>query len=109
MGKVKGSILAKVVKALRAAGEEAREQVPENLRHYLEGRILSTTWHDEQDYLELISVLAELLPDPGMDVWEFMGRDSARTAPEARRSDDLSDPTGAGAPVQPSIGRAVPS
>lgn len=77
VGRVKGSIFAKVVKSLRARKDEATAKVPEHCRHYLEERILEVSWLPESDYLELMRVLLELLPDPGMDRWEWAGRDAA--------------------------------
>jgi hypothetical protein len=78
MGQIKGTILSKVVRSLRKRRNEATPLVPPHLRHYLDERILSTTWHEEEDYFALMQVLAKLLvPPPGLDVWEYMGRDSA--------------------------------
>lgn len=76
-GQVKGSIFAKVVKGLRARREEAEARVPGALRHYLDQQILEVSWFPEQDYLDLMRILLELIPDPGMDVWEWVGRDAA--------------------------------
>lgn len=79
MGKIKGSVIVKLVQALRARKEQAREALPERLHHYLSRQILATQWFDETDYRELLVALAKLLPDVGMDTFEFMGRDAAKT------------------------------
>lgn len=76
-GQVKGSIFAKVVKGLRARREEAEQRLPGELRRYLDQQILEVSWFPEEDYLALMRVLLGLLPDPGMDIWEWVGRDAA--------------------------------
>ena len=78
MGKIKGTIVVKVVKSLRSLRNPAADPLPEGLSHYLTGRVLSTNWYPEEDYLELMRALVGMLPDPGMDIWAWMGRDSAR-------------------------------
>lgn len=78
LGKVKGTILVKVIKSLRSQREQAKKVLPEKLHHYLDERVLATAWFEEEDYLELMRALSKLLPDPGIPVWEFMGRESAR-------------------------------
>ncbi len=78
MGKVKGTIVVKIVKSLRGLRDPSVDPLPAGLGHYLTERVLSTNWYAEEDYLELMRALAGMLPNPGMDVWEWMGRDSAR-------------------------------
>lgn len=78
MAKVKGTIVVKIVKSLRSLHEPTTELLPPGLQHYLDERVLPTTWYPEEDYLGLMRVLAGKLRDPGMDVWEWMGRESAR-------------------------------
>jgi hypothetical protein len=58
--------------------EEAKKFLPENLHWYLRERILVSSWYPEEDCLEILRALAKITPDPGMDVYEFMGRLSAR-------------------------------
>jgi hypothetical protein len=61
-GRVKGTIMVEVVKYLRSYKEEARKLIPSHLQHYLDGRILATSWHPEEDYLELMRAVVELFP-----------------------------------------------
>ena len=77
MGKVKGIALINAVKVLRMKKDEARKLLPERLHGYLEERILISSWYPEEDLLEILRTLAKLIPDPGMDIFEFMGRMSA--------------------------------
>jgi hypothetical protein len=79
MGKAKGTTLVNAVKALRLKKEEARRFLPERLHGYLEGRVLVSSWYPEEDLLEILRALARVLPSPGIDIFEFMGRVSART------------------------------
>ena len=79
-GLVKGTIMTEVVKFLRSRREEARALVPERLHHYLGTRILSTDWHPEEDYLDLMRAVVQLVPNPGgatgLEIWERAARDS---------------------------------
>lgn len=78
-GRVKGTIFAEVVKFLRSRKEESRELVPEPLRHYLEKRILPTSWQPEEDYLELMKVVVKMRSKPGDDpvqVFERVARET---------------------------------
>ena len=77
-GHVKGSIFVKVVKSLRARREQAEPLIPQHLRSYLDCRVLGTEWFPEADYLELMKVVAQLVDSGEVEVWEFLGRDSAR-------------------------------
>lgn len=73
--KVKGSALVGIVKALRHAKEKGRQATPESVHHLLDSRILSTSWHDLDDYLSLLGALASIIEVPqDMDPWEFIGK-----------------------------------
>lgn len=80
-GKVKGTIVMQTVKYIRSHGEKGRALVPERLKHYLAGRILPTSWHPEEDHLELMHVSTELFSGPGSSespaVWEEISRATA--------------------------------
>lgn len=80
-GKIKGTIMIEVVKYLRAHRERAREVVPERLQHYLDGRILATSWHDEEDYLELMKAIVAILPPSdarrGISPFEYSSRSTS--------------------------------
>jgi hypothetical protein len=75
-----------IVKYLRMRKEAAGPVLPERLRPYLDKRLLPSAWYPEEDHIELCRVLAKILPDPGMDVYEFIGESGARA--------DLSGPYG---------------
>jgi hypothetical protein len=79
-GKIKGTIVIEVVKYLRSRKDAARSLVPPALHHYLEGRILSTSWHPEADYLELMRAVIKLRGSadalPGVSPWEASARAS---------------------------------
>ena len=79
MGKAKGTTLISAVKALRLKKEEAKKFLPEHLHRYLQERILVSSWYPEEDLFEILRALAKITPDPGMDIYEFMGRILART------------------------------
>ncbi len=79
MGKAKGTTLINAVKALRLKKDEARAALPERLHGYLEERILVSSWYPEEDLLAILRALAKVMPSPGMDIYEFMGRILART------------------------------
>ncbi len=78
MAKAKGTALINAVKALRALREEARRVLPEHLHWYLNQRILLSSWYPEEDFVQLLRALARLIPDTGMDPYEYMGRFVAR-------------------------------
>jgi hypothetical protein len=79
MAKVKGSSMLNAVKALRLKKDVSRAILPGALHHYLADRVLVSSWYPEEDLLGLLKALVKILPDPGMDVYEFMGLMSART------------------------------
>ena len=79
MGRAKGTTLINAVKALRMKRNEALRLLPKHLHRYLEERILVSSWYPEEDLLEILRTLAKLLPAAGTDVFEFMGRVSARS------------------------------
>ncbi len=79
MGKAKGISLINAVKTLRLKKDAARAVLPEHLHKYLEERVLVSSWYPEEDLLAILRALAKILPDPGMDIYEFMGRILART------------------------------
>jgi len=75
---IKGTTMIHIVKFLRTRKEEARALLPERLRPYLQERLLPSAWYPEEDHIELCRALAKVLPDPGMDVYEFIGEFGAR-------------------------------
>lgn len=79
MARVKGTSLVGVVKALRRNRERAEALLPEPLQDYLETRVLPSDWYPLEDHVELLRVLGEILkPGQGTEVWEVMGRVTAR-------------------------------
>jgi hypothetical protein len=78
MGKAKGTALVNAIKALRLKKDAARAALPKHLHRYLEERILISSWYPEEDLRAILRTLAKVMPDPGMDMYEFMGRHLAR-------------------------------
>jgi hypothetical protein len=78
MGKAKGTSILNAVKALRSRKDAARAALPKHLHRYLEERILISSWYPEEDFLAILRALAKVMPDPGMDFYEYMGRLSGR-------------------------------
>jgi hypothetical protein len=78
MAKAKGTTLISSVKFLRQHRDAARALLPEALHRYLEERVIPTSWYPETDLLELIRATARLVPGAGADVFETMGRITAR-------------------------------
>ena len=81
MARIKGVAMMNAVKALRAQKERARELLPARMHGYLDERITVSRWYPEEDQLELLRVLASLLPDVvpegAGDIYEYMGRFTA--------------------------------
>lgn len=78
MAKIKGTAMLNTVKTLRAMRDEAAKVLPVELLHYLDQRILVSEWYPESDQLGLLRALVQIVPDQGMDPWEFMGRFTAK-------------------------------
>lgn len=78
MAKVKGTTLLGAVKFLRRHKDAARAALPAHLHHYLEERVLPTSWYPEQDLAALLRVMAPLMADLAADPFELMGRGSVR-------------------------------
>jgi hypothetical protein len=78
MARAKGAALVGAVKWLRHGRAAALRALPARLHHYLEKRIQLASWYPEEDLLELIRAVARTLPASGGDLYEPMGRFSAR-------------------------------
>jgi len=76
--KVKGTNMLSAVKALRTAREQARAVLAPRLHHYLEERILVSSWYPELDLMSLLAALGKLIPAGSGDPFVFMGRATAR-------------------------------
>lgn len=76
VAKVKGTNVLGTVKALKAYREQATAKLPERLMHYLDDRILVSSWYPEVDQIEMLRVLASLLPRTPSP-WPLMGRMAA--------------------------------
>ena len=74
---VKGSNVVTAVKMLRANRERAVALLPAKLHHYLDERIIVSSWYPEADQLELLRAVAFLLPGTP-DPWVTIGRIAAR-------------------------------
>ncbi len=94
-GNIKGTAVIDLVKALRVRRERSLAMLPEALRHYVIGgqQILSSNWYPDDEFMSLASVLVEIMPDPGIDRWESIGRFGAKRdfngvyAPLVKRGD----------------------
>jgi hypothetical protein len=78
MASAKGAALVGAVKWLRHDRAAALRALPARLHHYLEKRIQLASWYPEEDLLELIRAVARTLPASGDNLYEQMGRFSAR-------------------------------
>lgn len=79
MANIKGIALINLVKALRNERGVVRSALAPELRSYLGQRVLVSRWYPQADFMDLASALVAILPDQGMDPWEWMGRRGART------------------------------
>jgi hypothetical protein len=75
--KVKGSNVLGAVKMLRANRERAVALLPAKYHHYLNERIIVSSWYPEADQLELLRAVSFMLPG-SPDPWMMMGRIAAR-------------------------------
>jgi len=75
--RTKGTHFLHAVKVLRGNRDRVIAWLAPNLRHYLEDRILPSSWYSSDDHLELLRVVAKMAPK-GVDPWIAMGRGSAR-------------------------------
>jgi hypothetical protein len=75
--KVKGANVLSAVKMLRAHRERAVALLPAKYQHYLDERILVSSWYPEADQLELLRAVSFLLPGTP-DPWMTIGRIAAR-------------------------------
>ena len=78
MAKVKGTNVISAVKLLRKNRDAARASLPSALHHYLEERVLPTSWYPEEDLAALLRAMAPLLRDVAADPFELMGRAAVR-------------------------------
>lgn len=76
---VKGLQLLGMVKTLRARRKEALAALRPDLHHYLDDRIVVSSWYPEEHHLELLratgKVVAALVPG---DPWRFIGEQGAK-------------------------------
>jgi hypothetical protein len=75
---IKGTEVLNLVKVLRMSRERALELLPARLHHYLEERILVSSWYPEEDQLGLVRALVAMMPRGG-DPWSTIGRSTAQT------------------------------
>lgn len=76
---IKGAHILGLVKALRARRPEAEAVLPPELRHYLDERILASTWYPESDHVALRKAVAALNPEVP-DIWGYFGTVAARAS-----------------------------
>jgi hypothetical protein len=75
---VKGTLMRNLIKSLRKGRAIAEPLIATHLRHYLDEQIIPTQWYPEQDYWDLVAVLAQLVPAEIEDKWDYLGRIEAR-------------------------------
>lgn len=75
--RIKGLALMNLVAAMKAVRDDAAEAVSEELRPYLAGRILVSSWYPERHQFELMRILAGWIERPDKDVWRYLGRKNA--------------------------------
>jgi hypothetical protein len=78
VAKVKGTNPIGAVKLLRRHRDAARAALAPALHHYLEERVLPTSWYPEEDLVALLRAMVPLLGDIGGDPFELMGRAAVR-------------------------------
>jgi hypothetical protein len=77
MPKTKGSHVISAVKVLRSQRQRALALLPPRLHHYLEERILASSWYPMEDQFELLRAIAAMMP-ASPDPYVIMGRGTAR-------------------------------
>ena len=77
MPKVKGTNVVGAVKLLRANRERALALLPARLHHYLQERLLVSSWYPEDDQIELLRVIAKMMP-PAPNPFIVMGLTTAQ-------------------------------
>jgi hypothetical protein len=77
MPNVKGSNVLAAVKMLRANRERALQLLAPKYHRFLTERITVASWYPEEDQIELLRVVASMLPRTP-DPWMMMGRIAAR-------------------------------
>ena len=78
MAKTKGTNLVDMVKFLRKQREAAEALLPPRLHSYLNTQLNVSAWYPEADMIELVKVLAKLLPGSGEAPLVQIGRLNAR-------------------------------
>lgn len=76
-GRIKGTGIVGIVRALRTFREQAKSLLPPQLLHYLEDRIVLTSWYAEDDYLALMEAFMRIQHKAS---WEQVGAVAAREA-----------------------------
>ena len=75
---VKGSNVLLTAKALRGRRDAALKLLPAALHHYLDSRVLQSSWYSERDHQELTRALVRMLPHDGPDCWRYIGGEAAK-------------------------------
>jgi hypothetical protein len=79
MVRTKGTSFVWVVKFLRQNREEAQKLLPPDLAHYLETRVLASTWYPAAEYWGLVKVVLKIAKMGGAEAFPQMGRFLAQT------------------------------
>lgn len=80
MSRIKGTSIIKMLKVLQKNPAVAERLIPAELQHYLEDRVLSSSWYPEEHYKILLLALGSVLKPlvKNSDVWEFIGMEGAQ-------------------------------
>ena len=76
-GRIKGTGIVGIVRALRTFREQASRLLTPQLLHYLDDRIVPTSWYAEDDYLALMEAFMRINHKAS---WEGVGAIAAREA-----------------------------
>ena len=76
-GRIKGTGIIGIVRGLRAMRDQALPLLAENLRHYLDERVIVAAWYPETDFLALAEVLMSIMKGSS---WERAGTVAAKEA-----------------------------
>jgi hypothetical protein len=72
MGRTKGTAVIGLVKTLRSQRARALEILPVDLHHYLDRRVLISSWYPDRDVQRILAAFIQLMGG-GADGWERAG------------------------------------
>jgi hypothetical protein len=75
-GRIKGTAIVHVVRALRIQRDRIRATLPPHLHSYLDEKVRLAGWYPEEDGFDLLRIFATVAP-PRDDLWEWLGSQTA--------------------------------